>query len=157
VCHLLPAHKKVHMTLSCDVMCTPFPHVQRFLPSFSVSLSLSFSLPFSPLLLVFASVIFLSFLPVTYAFPAMNPPLPSPTSPFSPMSFCTVSINVNGLSNPIKINAIQNVASTLRPMLLLLVRPRLFKMQGPGCFYLTTRFMRTQASLEGHALGNAGS
>jgi hypothetical protein len=49
--------------------------------------------------------IFFSFLPSVHAFPGMNPPLLSPVLPFSSMSFCTVSINANGFSNPMKIQA----------------------------------------------------
>jgi hypothetical protein len=111
----------------------PFSYVQGSSSSSStLFLSLSLSLSFPTFL--FIAIVFFSLFPLVYALPAMNTPLPSPTAPFPSMSFCTVSINANGFSNPMKISAIQNVASSLRPHALVIGETKSVQNVGPRLF-----------------------
>ena len=66
-------------------------------------------------LFIFIIILFSSFSPLVCAFPATSLPLPSPVFSHPSMSFCTVSINANGFSHPMKVHAIQSMASSSHP------------------------------------------
>lgn len=84
----------------------------------------------------------------------MNPPLPLPVSPLPSMSFCTVSINANGLSHPRKINAIQNMVSSLRPHALVVGETKSSQKLVLGYRYLTMISLRTLDCLAGSVREN---